>query len=137
MQPKFVNMQQNIGDIECVQKFALRICSKECEKEYTELFDYFKLPTLQNLHLYLKICHLLKNNSQALLLSPDIIIIIPNTTLTHLTRSLILNHYLARTNSFYNSFIPSSVRLWNLLPEYSITTPNLTLFKLSIKCLFP
>ena len=45
---------------------------------------------------------------------------IPSKLLIHYTRSLILNHYFARTNSFYNSFIPSSVRLWNLLPEYSI-----------------
>ena len=35
------HLQQNIGDIESVQKFALRICSKEWEKEYTKLLDYF------------------------------------------------------------------------------------------------
>ena len=56
------HLQQNIGDIDCVQKCALRICSKEWEKEYTELLDYFKLPTPQNRRLYLKICHLYKIN---------------------------------------------------------------------------
>ena len=117
--PQVPHLQQNIDDIERVQKFALRICSKEWEKEYTELLDYFKLPTLQNRRLYLKICHLYKIIHELCYFSPDINI--PNTTLTHSTRSLILNHYFARTNSFYNSFIPSSVRLWNLLPEYSIT----------------
>ena len=54
------HLQQNIGDIERVQKFALRICSKEWEKEYTELLDCFELPTLQNRCFYLKICHLYK-----------------------------------------------------------------------------
>ena len=127
------HLQQNIDDIERVQKFALRICSKEWGKEYTELLDNFKLPTLQNRRLYLKICHLYKIIHGLCYFSSDIII--PNTTLTHSTRSLILNHYFTRTNSFYNSFMPSSVRLWNLLPEYSITTPNFTLFKQSIKCL--
>ena len=57
---KQMYLQQNVGDIEHVQKFNLRICSKEWEKEYTELLDYFKLPALQNLCLYLKICHLYK-----------------------------------------------------------------------------
>ena len=122
------HLQQNIGDIERLQKFALRICS-------TELLDYFKLPILQNRRLYLKMWHLYKIIHGLCYFSPDINI--PNTTLTHSTRSLILNHYFARTNSFYNSFIPNSVCLCNLLPEYSISTPNLTLCKQSLKCVFP
>ena len=87
----------------------------------------------ERMYTILKICHLYKIIHGLCYFSLGINI--PNTTITHSTRSLILNHYFARTNSFYNSFIPSSVRLWNLLPEYSISTPNLTL--LSIKYLFP
>ena len=126
-------LQQNVGDIDHVQKFDLRICSKEWEKEHTKLLDYFKLPTLQNLCLYLKICHLYKIIHGLCYFSPAIII--SNTTFTHSTslRSLILNHHFAKPNSFYTSVIPSSVRLLNLLPENIIITPNVTLFKQSIK----
>ena len=64
------DLQQNIGDIECVQKFALRICSKEWQKEYSELLDNFKITYPAKSPSLLKNMSPLQNNSRALLLFP-------------------------------------------------------------------
>ena len=51
---------QDIQSLEGVQKFALRVCSKQWNSGYSELLDMFSLSTLENRRLYLKLCHLFK-----------------------------------------------------------------------------
>ena len=51
---------QDIHALESVQKFALRLCSKRRNSDYCELLSTFKLPSVENRRLYLKLCMLFK-----------------------------------------------------------------------------
>ena len=48
---------QDIQHLESVQKFALRVSSKQWDLGYSELLDTCNLPTLENRRLYMKLCH--------------------------------------------------------------------------------
>ena len=52
------HLQRDINSLECLQKFALRLCSKQWDTGYHELLNMFSLPSLENRRLHLKLCHL-------------------------------------------------------------------------------
>ncbi len=102
------HLQRDIRLLEDVQKFGLRVCSKQWDMGYQELLDMFSLPSLENRRLYLKLCHLFKIIHGLCFFPPETVI--PNFNLTHSSRSFLLQQLLSQTNSFYHSFIPDSVR---------------------------
>jgi len=71
--------------IENVQKFAPRMHSKQWDTGYFELLYMFDLSSLENWHLYLKLCHLFKLSmvyatSFQMLLSQKLVLhILPDT----------------------------------------------------------
>ena len=111
----------SINSLESVQRFALKVCSKQWDAGYNELLDMFRLPSLQNRRLYIKLCYLFKIVHGLCYFPPDVVV--QNTNLTHSSRPLILHQPFSRTNHFYHSFIPSAVRTWNNLPEYILSVP--------------
>ena len=54
---------------------------------------------------------------------------VQNTTSYNLRNSSDLRNIQARTNIFYNSFLPSTIRAWNELPEETKTVPSVASFK--------
>ena len=54
---------------------------------------------------------------------------------SRLARARTLHCPFTRTNYYYNSFIPSSFRAWNLLEEDLVPTLSLQSFKLAVKWL--
>ena len=54
---------------------------------------------------------------------------VQNTTSYNLRNSSDLRNIQARTNIFYNSFLPSTIRAWNELPEETKTAPSVASFK--------
>ena len=124
----------DIRSLESVQKFALRICSKQWETGYQELLDMFSLPSLENRRMYLKLCHLFKIIHGLCYFPPEIIA--PNQNHTHSLRSFLLQQPFSRTNSFYYSFFPDSIHMWNNLPEYVVCAHNVTTFCRYVKCFF-
>jgi len=119
---------------ESVKRFALKVCSKQWDASYNELLDVFRLPSLQNRRLYIKLCYLFKIVHGLCYFPPDVVV--QNTNLTHSSRPLILHQPFSRTNHFYHSFIPSAVRTWNNLPEYIVCAPNYTSFRTPLRCFF-
>ena len=75
------HLQQDINSLECVQKFALRLCSKQWDTGYHELLNMFSLPSLENRHLHLKLCHLFKIVCGLCYFPPKAIV--ANNNLTH------------------------------------------------------
>ena len=122
---------QDIQSLESVQKFALRVCSKQWNSGYSELLDMFSLSTLENRRLYLKLCHLFKIVRGLCYFPPDIVV--PRFNHSHFSRSYLLQQPFARTNSFYSSFIPDSIRKWNFLPEDIVCAPTYCHFNRSLK----
>ena len=54
---------------------------------------------------------------------------VQNTTSYNLRNSSDLRNIQARTKIFYNSFLPSTIRAWNELPEETKTVPSVASFK--------
>jgi len=54
------HLQCDINSLEGMQRFALKVCSKQWDAGYNELLDMFRLPSLQIRHLYIKLCYLFK-----------------------------------------------------------------------------
>ena len=49
------HLQQDISALESIQKFGLKLCSKQWDTGYNELLDIFRLPSLKNRRLHLKL----------------------------------------------------------------------------------
>ena len=121
----------DIQSLESVQKFALRVCSKQWDWGYSELMDMFNLPSLENRRLYLKLCHLFKIVHGLCNFPSDVVV--PKSNPSHISRSYTLHQPFARTSSFYSSFIPDSIRRWNYLPEDIVCAPTYARFKTSLR----
>ena len=128
------HLQRDINSLECVQKFALRLCSKQWDTGYHELLNMFSLPSLENRRLHLKLCHLFKIVYGLCYFPPEAIV--ANNNLTHSSRSLMLQQPFSRTNAFYHSFLPDTIRTWNNLPEYIVCAPSLNSFSNFLKPFF-
>ena len=113
-----------------------------CTAKYTEACKYVlnngidlaKCPTLHNCHLYFKLCTLYKIVQKLIYFPVDILRLRSN-----LSASVPLLHQpFARTNSFFSSFVLSSVSLWNNLPPHKALTERLLnhLSNLSDRCFF-
>ena len=48
--------QKDIDQLECVQKFALRMCAKQWDLGYAELLNRFKVSSLGDRRNYLSLC---------------------------------------------------------------------------------
>ncbi len=117
--------------LEHTQKFAFKICTKTWDKGYDDLMDMINLPPLANRRLHLKLCSLYK-------IVHDLSYFPPNIVVPKVTRSLTCTPYtlqqpFARTNSYFYSFVPRSISLWNALPEFVVSAPSLLSFKHSLQ----
>ena len=54
------HLVKDITKLENVQKFAMKMCSKQWDMGYQDLLELSQLPALQNRRLYLKLCTLYK-----------------------------------------------------------------------------
>ena len=52
--------QKDIDQLECVQKFILRMCAKQWDLGYVELLNRFKVPNLGDRRNYLSLCTMYK-----------------------------------------------------------------------------
>ena len=121
--------QQDINRLESVQKFALKLISRRWEYGYEELISLVNIPELSNRRLHLKLARVYKIVHQLCDFPEDVL----QSQMAHsnrLARDLTLDCPFARTNYYYHSFIPSSVRAWNSLDETLVNSPSLHSFKL-------
>ena len=102
------------------KKIALKMCLKQWNLGYQDVFDISQFPTLKNRRLYLKLCTLYK-------IMHGYFYFLPNVFLPQVNRrSLPLIHVPhARTNAFQSSFVPSTVSIWNNLPHEALIAPPL------------
>ena len=96
---------KDIQALENVQKFALRICSKQWQMSYPDLLNHFKIPTLENCRLFLSLCTFFKIVNKINYFPPALIP--PHTPLSVLCSSNPYNYSVSfsRTTRYSNSFI--------------------------------
>ena len=115
--------------LESVQKFALRVCSKQWNTDYDTLLAKFNLPSLEKRRLYLRLTYafnLLKGNY--LMPSPSLIEL---KYFKHNSRShnSMLKIPFAKSSSYFHSFFCDALRLWNNLPTDIVSATDTDKFK--------
>ena len=127
------HLVKDIIKLENVQKFAMKMCSKQWDMGYQDLLELSQLPTLQNRRLYLKLCTLYKIIHGYFYFPPNVFV--PQVSRYNSSLPL-LNQPLARTNAFQSSFVPSSASIWNHLPHEALTAHSVSSFKSFVSPLF-
>ena len=120
---------KDIERLESVQKFALKMCNKNWASSYSENLEACSLPELTSRRKYLSLCYFYKlaNGSFEFPNCP--------TTLrqfSHNTRSshsIVYTQPYAHCNSFFYSFFPRTVSMWNSLPSNVVTSASIASFK--------
>ena len=128
------HLRKDVALLEDIQKFSLRVCSKQWGLSYPELLSLCNIPTLENRRIYLRLCQIFKIVNNLCFFPPDVIV--PKTTLSHSARLCMLQQPFARTSSFYYSFVPDSIRRWNCLPEELVLLPTYDSFKCALRASF-
>ena len=119
---------QEVNSLEHVQKFALRMCAKSWDTSYQELLQLFSLPDLQQRRLYL---YGSVHNVWRLFYFPnDVFVHQTSSIITRSSTSQTLICPFARTCSYFNSFVPRTIRSWNLWPT---TVTSINPFKLNLR----
>ena len=101
---------QDIHQLEHVQKFTLRMCTKQWDLGYAELLNHFKVPSLGDCRNYLSLCTMYKVVNELVYFPHDVFV--PWTTT------------LRSSCKFLHSFVPKTCSAWNNLPDY-ITHANI------------
>ena len=126
--------QNDINKLESVQKFALKLISHRWDASYGELTRLVNVPMLSKRKLHLKLAQVYKIvHHDGLCDFPEGIFQIELAHSSRLARDQTLHCPFARTNYYYNSFVPSSIRAWNSLEVDIVQTQSLRSFKLALK----
>ena len=111
-------------DIDKLEWLACNICTKNWSASYSDQLHILNLLTTRDRRLFLKLCTMYKilNNTFSF---PENITNFRSRFQTHpmSTRHVSANSLYAHTNSFINSFVPSTSTLWNGLPPVITCLP--------------
>ena len=121
----------DINLLESVQKFAMRVCCKRWDLSYEDMLQQLNIPPLTTRRKYLKLTTLFNIQNGTSYFRPGIF---THSTYPHSLRSRICNltRPLTRTNYFHNSFVPSTISLWNKLPPNVKTIHSISNFKFAL-----
>ena len=130
------HLLKDIASLESVQKFALRMCAKQWDSEYTDLLSLFNLSNLEARRNFLSLCLMYKIVHGKVCFPPSAFSPVTNSRPNlRSASSLHYNQPFTRTNYFQHSFVPSSCALWNSLPADVSNSDSYSSFKLGIKLL--
>ena len=123
-------LHKDIELLESVQKFAFRVCTKRWREPHNHLRNLLKLPLLKDRRKKLKLTVVYKCLN-GLMVMPSNIFFPVNRSSWNLRShgSIFLYQPFAHTNSYFHSCVPSSVSLWNQLPENFHHCLSLPFFK--------
>ena len=113
--------------LEAVQKFALKLVSHRWDTSYEELLRLVDVPMLGE-RLHLKLAHVYKI-VHGLYYFPEDVFQMYTAHSNRLARANTLYCPFARTNYYYHSFVPSSIRARNSLEESQTCAVSLHSFK--------
>ena len=119
-----------VNSSEHVQKFALRMCAKSWDSSYQELLQLFSLPDLQQCGLYLDLCIMFRIINGLFYFPNDVFVHQTSSIITRSSTSQTLICPFARTCSYFNSFLPHTIRSWNFLPTTVTSINSIASFKL-------
>ena len=125
------HLQRDIEKLEKVQKFALRLCVKQWDMDYTSLLSICILPTLTTRRKYFILCTMYKIVNHLIDFPPNVFL--PRATSLRSTPSCLYLQPFSHTNSYLFSFVPNTCSQWNKLPFELRSTDTLSSFKSSLR----
>jgi hypothetical protein len=105
-------------EVEQVQKFGLRMCTKRWNADYLELLSLFNIPSLRDRRLYLSLCTMYKIINELVDFPINVFIPKPPTHLRSPGLTSLFVQPFARTNSLKYSYVPLTCLVWNTLPNH-------------------
>ena len=113
--------------LEKVQKFALRMVTQGWDMNYTDLLDKTGVLSLQSRREVARLCLLYKIVN--CLCYFDLNVFSVRTGHSYHSHSLSLIQPFSRTNSFFHSFVPFTISLWNSLNSSLCSETSFISFK--------
>ena len=120
-------LQKDIKLLEGVQKFAVRICSKNYDSSYKDLLDTFELPEIFYSRLCLRLSLLFKIVHESYYFPPNIFV--PMSSILRYAKPHMYHSHLHTPTPFFYSFVPCTISNWNALPSYVTSTTSPVSFK--------
>ena len=111
--------------LENVQKFALCMATRCWDSSYQDLLELVDLPTLEHQRLEARLCLLYRIIHNLCCFDSSIFTL--STFCSHRRfHPLFLKHAhpFAHTNSYFYSFVPRTITLWNSLNTTTVTAPS-------------
>jgi hypothetical protein len=125
------HLVKDVEKLEKVQKFALRLCVKQWDLDYSSLLFVCNVPTLATWRKYFNLCTMYKIINQQMFYPPDVFV--PRVTPFLPSSTLLYCQPFCRSNSHLYSFVPKTYSDWNLLPLSIRSSDTLSSFKSSLK----
>ena len=122
-------LSKDIQAIQNVQKFALRICSRNWNLSYWELLDMFQLPSLENRRLYLSLSTFYKIIYNLVSFPPHHLPTPYSFASSRHNHQCQYHTSLAHSNQLKHSFLRTYILLWNNLPIDSVNCTMYVAFK--------
>ena len=122
--------------LENVQKFALHMATRSWDISYQDLLELVDLPTLEHRRLEARLCLLYRIIYNLCYFDSSVFAL--STFCSHRRfHPLFLEHShpFAHTNSYFYSFVPHTITLWNSLNPTTVTAPSLATFRNSLNSL--
>ena len=120
-------LTKDIINLEKIQKFALKLCLNSWNAEnYDLLLELADIPSLESRRKHLKLSTLHKIYYGQFYFPPGFLAPYHGRSNHASSHSINLPH--AKTNAYYYSFFPSTIGIWNKLPNWC-HTDSLILFK--------
>ena len=123
-------LKKDVQKLESIQKFALKLCLKSWDGSYSDHLQACNLPCLTDRRKMLCLMYLYKAVNGHVV-NPINAPLEPRIC-SYNTRSnsqKAYNQPYAHSNSYFHSFYPSTLSLWNLLPQSIIISPSILSFK--------
>ena len=126
---------KDINELENVQKFACKMASRQWNGvQYEQLLSITNLPSLERRRIEQRLCHLFKIVHNLVYFPSNVIVHREEPLYNfHSFHNSCLYQPYARTNSFYDSFVPHTISPWNKLPEDIVLSSTLCRFKQSLR----
>ena len=122
-------LKGEIDALESVQKFALRMCTRQWDLSYNELLTCTGLPSLRARRTQACLCHLFKiiNSLTEFADAPVYHQVFVYNTRSSNKPALCLPPL--RTRSYKDSFFPATISIWNSLPKEATQCATLASFE--------
>ena len=109
------------ASLEKIQRFALKMCSKNWNSQYSDLLQRIQLPSLESRRKLLKLSYLFQiRTGTSFFPNPPIISLLIDPRFRNHTTTL-LDHPFAQTSAYKHSFFPDSATLCLKMPYMHIT----------------